>query len=365
MLLRRSLSSSSPAVEVVRAPKLRVIDSSMRNPFWNIALEEYLFESRAELDDETELLYLWRNEPSVIIGRNQNPFKECNVHALEADNVHLARRHSGGGAVYQDLGNTIFTFLSPVRFYSKERNYSILCDALARGFGVRDVHVQGRNDLAVGDRKVSGSAFKLDSRRAIHHGTLLVDVDMGRLGRYLHPSKAKLKAKGVASVRARVMNLIDAERSVAEPPLNHATLCDAIVEQFAGGDVDVERWDEARCRSIAALAAKAERLGDWQWRFGETPPFEHHLEHRFEWGTVDVHIDAVKSGIITGDRVKIFSDSLHPELIDELAEALRNVAYDAASIGQCLERARQRAEQRRAPYADHIQQFSEWLQRVI
>lgn len=148
------------------------------------------------------VLFLWRNKPTIIIGKHQNPWKECRVQLLEQDGVVLARRRSGGGCVYQDLGNSVFSFLNPISDFSKEDYKTMNNEVLLAGLkklGIHDAEATGRNDLCVGGRKVSGSAYKLSlgkrdgsGRKALHHGTMLLNLDLTALERYLSPNKAKL-----------------------------------------------------------------------------------------------------------------------------------------------------------------------------
>ena len=203
-------------------PKLQVLVSNTNDPFFNLATEEYLFRFG---DVSVNTLYLWRNEPTIVIGRCQNPWKECNVQAMEDKGVHLARRFSGGGAVYQDLGNTNFTFLSSVDNHDKERNSGIIIRALEK-FGLK-ANASGRNDIEIDGHKISGAAYKIAPPRALHHGTLLINVDMTALGNLLNPNKLKLQSKGVKSVTARVANL-----QTLNAAISHEALSDAVVDSF-------------------------------------------------------------------------------------------------------------------------------------
>ena len=196
--------------------------SKTHDPFFNLATEEWLFRSG---DITRPTLFLWRNEPTVVIGRCQNPWKECDISKLREKGVHLARRFSGGGTVYQDLGNTNFTFLTSLANHDKERNSQIIIRALST-FGLC-AETSGRNDLIVGGFKVSGAAYKLAPPRALHHGTLLIQVDMSALAGLLNPNKLKLQSKGIASVASRVKNLKELSQSVS-----HEALCSAIVTSF-------------------------------------------------------------------------------------------------------------------------------------
>ena len=179
-----------------------VITSVSTDPWHNLALEELLFTSGGE----GTVLYLWQNRNTVVIGRNQNAWKECRADLLEREGGRLARRTSGGGAVFHDMGNLNFTFITPRGGYDLERQLGVILGAV-RSQGI-DAGFTGRNDLVTaGGGKFSGNAFCFSRDRGLHHGTILVDVDMDKLSRYLVPSADKLRSKGVDSVRSRVANL--------------------------------------------------------------------------------------------------------------------------------------------------------------
>ena len=195
---------------------------------FNLATEEYIFE---HVDITNPILFLWRNSPTIIIGKHQNPWKECHVQRLEEDNIVLARRKSGGGCVYQDLGNSVFSFINPIDDFAKQDfktlNNEVLLNSL-KSFGVVG-EASGRNDLTVDGKKVSGSAYKLklgkkdgSGKRSLHHGTMLLDLELGALGKYLNPNKKKLESKGVSSVISRVMNLKEAVPAITHDSFNEA-----------------------------------------------------------------------------------------------------------------------------------------------
>ena len=175
------------------------------DPYFNLAMEKWLCDHL----DGRRILYLWQNEHTVVIGKNQNPLKECRLAALKQDGGLLARRCSGGGAVYHDLGNLNFTMLVPNDQFDLHRQCSVLLQAV-RQFGV-DAQFSGRNDLTAQGRKFSGNAFYHGPHGSFHHGTLLVDTDSEKVARYLKVSAAKLKGNGVDSVRQREMCIRDRE----------------------------------------------------------------------------------------------------------------------------------------------------------
>ncbi|WP_298808787.1 lipoate--protein ligase [uncultured Psychrobacter sp.] len=327
--------------------KLRILKSAVTNPWFNLATEDWIFNT---LNPDSHTLFLWRNSETVVIGRSQNPWVECKTDKMEADDVFLARRQSGGGAVFHDLGNTNFTFLSPSDAYDQEANFIVIINALKK-LGI-DATLSGRNDMQVGDRKISGSAFRHAADRSFHHGTLLVNANMQKLGDYLNPHPLKLKAKGIKSVRARVANLVDFNEAI-----NHETLSDAIIEAFCeyhGETAQIEQLDEASLAKQPTLNAYYQQMADWDWRFGKTPEFTHHIETRFDWGMMDVHMD-VKQAMIT--EVVIFSDALNVELIDLLKKTLTGVKYNKKEIQDKLnDLAKAQPE-----LAAQISDFEQWL----
>ena len=330
--------------------KLRILKSAVTNPWFNLATEDWIFQA---LDPQSHTLFLWRNSETVVIGRSQNPWVECKTDKMAEDDVFLARRQSGGGAVFHDLGNTNFTFLSPKADYDQDANFTIIINALKK-LGV-EATLSGRNDMQVGDKKISGSAFKHSADRSFHHGTLLVNADMQKLGDYLNPHPLKLQAKGIKSVRSRVANLVDFNDSINHEPLSQAMI-EAFCEYYGQdvADTPVEELDEATLAQEPHLNKYYQQMADWEWRFGKTPEFSHHLETRFDWGLIDLHLD-VKQAVIT--EVVIFSDALNVELIEVLKEALTGVKYNKEAISTKLAALSEAQPEMAAQIAD----FSAWL----
>jgi len=329
---------------------IRILKSTDTNPWFNLATEDWIFR---DLDPAEPVLFLWRNQPNIVIGRHQNPWRECDLQKMEAQGVLLTRRQSGGGAVYQDLGNSCFTFLEGKATYSKERNFELLIRALQR-FGI-EAEVSGRNDLVVEGRKISGNAFKEAPDRAFHHGTMLLHVDLGRLGELLRPDPRKLAAKGIQSVRSRVANLQE-----FCPDIDHERFCDALADVFREHhrqDAAIEVLDRSDLEHLPALAEHYALQQDWNWRFGATPDFEHLLEARFDWGLVDVHLDTRKGHVVAA---RVFSDTLHPDMIDLVMERLPGTPYRGADL-----RERLRAEAGGQPYATELAELAAWLGEQI
>ncbi|MCZ7832988.1 lipoate--protein ligase LplA [Atlantibacter hermannii] len=310
---------------------LRLLISDSYDPWFNLAVEECIFR---QMPATQRVLFLWRNADTVVIGRAQNPWKECNTRRMEQDNIRLARRSSGGGAVFHDLGNSCFTFMAGKPEYDKSVSTGIVLAAL-NALGVQ-ASASGRNDLEVatpdGPRKVSGSAYRETKDRGFHHGTLLLNADLSRLANYLNPDEKKLKAKGITSVRGRVANLND-----LLPGITHQQVCDAVSEAFFahyGERVAPEVISPDAIPDLPGFAETFARQSSWEWNFGQAPAFTHTLDERFGWGGVELHFD-VEKGHIT--RTQVFTDSLNPAPLEALANRLQGCVYQANALKQQCE----------------------------
>ncbi len=306
--------------------KLKVFLSDSFNPHLNLATEEWIFHN---LDPSYQILFIWRNEETVVIGRNQNPWSECNLARMKDDSVHLARRTTGGGAVFHDLGNTNFTFLSPKENYNRDHNTAIILSAL-KSFGIEGF-TSGRNDLLIpfpdGPRKFSGSAYREKRDRAFHHGTLLLHADLTRLGNYLTPNPKKLQAKGKESVRARVANL-----SELEPSIKHEAISSALIQSFESfykNSAEQEMLNLSSLKTIPELNTQFENLASFAWLFGNTMEFNQQMSEYLSLGFFDFQFKIVDAVI---SDLKIFTDCLYPALIDDLTSSLRSQPFTGATI---------------------------------
>lgn len=289
--------------------RLKSYRAATVDPYYNLAVEEYLLRTVAP---DCCILYLWQNQNTVVIGRNQNPWKECRTALLEQDGVHLVRRLSGGGAVFHDLGNLNFTFLVPTAAYNLEKQLAVILTA-CQTLGIQ-AECSGRNDILVQGRKCSGNAFYQHEGCSYHHGTLLVDVDTTRMSRYLNPSKAKLTAKGVDSVRSRVVNLRE-----LVPELTIPMLEDALTAAFqAVYELPAEQMTEAElnCAAVEKLTC---RNRSWAWNFGRRLPFTFSCEGQFDWGGMQIQM-CVESGEIK--EAKVYSDAMDWQSAPALERAL-------------------------------------------
>jgi lipoate---protein ligase len=287
------------------------VTSSQFNPYINLAYEDYMLHT---LKEDECLFYLWQNHHTVVIGKNQNAYKECKVDELEATGGYLARRSSGGGAVYHDYGNLNFTFIAPKANYNLEKNLEVIIQAL----NWFEIHASfsGRNDIEVEGFKVSGNAFANTSTHSLHHGTLLFDVKMEDLGKYLNVSSVKLSSKGVESVRKRVKNLKE-----FNPHLTLESLSTSLIKAYQkvfDTELITLKMDVSACDDlIQRYSSKAFRLEPF-------PTFEASLHKKFQFGEVILFIKTHQNII---QSVQVFTDSLIPDLKENIENFLLHLPF--------------------------------------
>lgn len=312
------------------------------NIIYNLCTEEYFYEHN---NIDKPILFLYQNDKNVVIGKHQNPWKECNINQMEQEKIELARRRSGGGAVYQDLGNLCFSFLLPhdSKVDFKKINTQIILNSLNH-LGIT-AEFSGRNDIIVEGRKISGSAFKINlpvkkfGPKCLHHGTILLNVDLSAMKRYLNPNKLKLISKGVDSVQSRVLNLNE-----KYPNLNKDILFEVIEKEFLkyhGIDQNESKKfhiEDISNNKIEKINEMFIHYNSWDWKFGECPEFTNSLSYKFDFGLIDLSLK-VERGII--EESIVYSDSLLTELIDSINLNLKDLkakfVYDKEGIGRLLQ----------------------------
>ena len=299
--------------------KIKLYESNSFDPYLNLATEQYLMET---VEEDACILFLWQNENTVVIGKNQNVWKECRTTLLNEEGGVLARRLSGGGAVFHDLGNLNFTFLLSQPEYDLDRQFAVIIEAM-QILGIK-AERSGRNDVLSEGRKFSGNAFYKNGKKAYHHGTLLVDVDMDKLSRYLNPSKAKLQAKGVDSVRSRVVNLKE-----LNPEISISTLKNAMVSAFEKVYALPCSLLDDTMMDAAAIEMLRDRNASWEWNWGQKHPFTAELEDRFPWGGLQICLQ-VENGAI--QLAKVYSDAMDWSVAPKLEEVLVGCHFDCSSL---------------------------------
>ena len=306
---------------------LYVDNRGITDPRLNLALEEHVLRNRFP-GEECLLFYI--NEPSIIIGRNQNTIEEIDPDAVEARGIHVVRRISGGGAVYHDLGNLNFSFIAP---YAKQRfnRYEAFTRPVVmvlRELGV-PAELGGRNDLVADGRKISGNAQFVTGDRMFSHGTVLVDTDLDVMPTVLTPKPGKIESKGHKSVRSRVANI----REFLREPLTVEELRGRLLEGIFGDPEPRERLELAEADWIAVRQLAETKYATWEWNIGKSPPSNISRAHRFPFGEVDVRVD-VQEGRIAG--VRFFGDFIGLEEVAGLEQRLQGVRYERRAVDEAL-----------------------------
>lgn len=295
-------------------------------PWLNLALEEYLFRQQRE---ETVFL-LWQNEPTVVVGKNQNTADEINEPYVQHHGIHVIRRITGGGAVYHDLGNVNFSLIGPAKGLTidfQTINKPVL-HAL-QGWGV-PCELSGRNDLVVEGKKFSGIAQYRQSGRVLNHGTLLYDTDVSVLSKALQVKKEKLSHKGVASVKSRVTNLKPYLPQVHDVHEFIGSLRQAIfaLQSEEVKPLELSEQDRQAIRSLAM-----EKYTSFQWNYGRSPKYNLRLARKFPAAYIEAFIE------LQGDVVKemcLMGDFFGTEDIESLEDALVGKRWQKEEIAQAL-----------------------------
>ncbi len=304
--------------------KLYICRCNSFDPYYNLATEQHLSHI---LPSNSCILYLWQNDRSIIIGRNQNPWSECSISQVRADHIPVVRRLSGGGAVYHDLGNLNYTFITNTSDYDPKKQLSVIVQACAQ-LGIH-ASVSGRNDILAANRKFSGNAFQHCDGHTLHHGTILIHTDLLKMTEYLTPSAAKLQAKGIPSVRSRVLNL-----SELCPALTPSSMAGKILLSFEeiygykSVDLALQDLDDQMIRN------KAEELRSNQWIYQSTLPFNLTMEGSFSWGNVQLLLQIENAAI---RHITLYTDALAHNFPAILKETLLNCPFTAESIKKAIQ----------------------------
>lgn len=288
----------------------------------NLARDGYFLENNKKGD---VILYFYVNKNAVIIGRNQNAWKECNIANMDADGVQLVRRHSGGGAVFHDNGNLNFSFITDEKHYDLNRQMRVILNAVSK-LGLK-AELSGRNDITVDGKKFSGNAFSLAKGNRSHHGTILVNADLTKLSNYLCVSKEKMRSKGIDSVRARVCNLCELSSGLTVEAMRRLVI-ESFIEEYGAASEYV--FDGT---ALAEVEERRERLASWEWRFGKTPQFDFETDKRFSFGDTQIYFN-LRDGVIR--ETKVYSDCLDTELTTEIENALTGVHFRREEIKAAL-----------------------------
>lgn len=294
-----------------KQPNLQIVIGKQHNPYINLAVESILLDNHLK---NTITMFLWKNERTVVIGTNQNPYSECDVDLLTKEGGYLARRRTGGGAVYHDLGNLNFSFIADKDIYDVNRQMTIIKEALLN-FGI-ETEVSGRNDITYQGRKFSGNAFAKTKYQGLHHGTILIKTDAERLQKYLKVKPAKLHKHGVKSVSSRVINLSEVADITSENIIPHLIKAFEAVYQ---NTATIINFDDLYNGEAAMFS---QHISSEEYLFGKWKEFSTKKSETFDWGCIDIDLDIDEDKGIIKD-INIASDSLDTASIEAATELLR------------------------------------------
>ncbi|MGI6093894.1 MAG: lipoate--protein ligase [Lachnospiraceae bacterium] len=306
---------------------MKYIETGKTDPYYNLAFEEYVL-TRCRDDD---YIILWQNENTIVMGLHQNPYEEINLEKAEEKQVNIVRRITGGGCVYHDLGNLNYSYITQ---WDEEQGADIgkLVMPVVEAFQKLGLHieVQGRNDLLLDGKKISGSAQALIKNRLLQHGTLLIHSDLEFLSEVLRVSKDKFQSKSTKSVRSRVTNI---QNYVGEP-LKIEKVKELLRNSWnQHGPLEFVRLDETALAEIEKLAEQKYRSREWN--YSRSPKFAYKNRKRFPGGTVEVHLDVadgrIRQCVINGDFLSLQS-------VAPVEDKLKDVIYEKEEVAKVLQK---------------------------
>ena len=331
---------------LLRLNKTYVYQSTSNDVFFNMAFEEFLWNNHLQLHSKPcNILYLWQNEPCIILGRFQNPYeeiyhtkvpkkaKEVDSLSSSSSDIQLVRRKSGGGTVYQDLGNSVYTFITTSNNNSlnideiKEHNNEMIRNSLIH-FGIDGslIKPSGRNDIHYQNKKISGSAFQSTTNSFLHHGTLLIDLNINKMKEYLNPDVLKIQSKSIKSVASRVININDILKATNQNMINHQLWSQSLITQFKqhhhqqqqqNHQLKVNVVDKSKYLKNHEINVIYQQLKSNQWRYGKIPQFTQQIKKKFSWGLIEILLN-VQKGAEYIDEITIYSDMLYPSLLEQI-----------------------------------------------
>lgn len=306
---------------------LFIDNKGITDPRINLAIEEYALKN-LDINDTYLLFYI--NEPSIIIGRNQNTIEEINTDYVEKNGIHVVRRLSGGGAVYHDLGNLNFSFITKddgESFHNFRKFTEPVITAL-KNLGVH-AELSGRNDIEAEGKKISGNAQFSTGGRMFSHGTLLLNSEMEHVASALKVKKDKIESKGIKSVRSRVANISE----FLTKKITIEEFRSLLLKSIFGGQEDIPEYhlNDKDWEKIHLLSK--ERYQNWEWNYGKSPKFNLQHSHRFPVGQIDVRLE-VNKGVI--ENCKIYGDFFGVGDISEIEKKLNHMRYEKNELEKAL-----------------------------
>lgn len=310
------------------------VPNENNDPRINLAIEIFLLQ---EMKVDEPILLFYINEPSIIIGRNQNTIEEINKDYVDAHGIHVVRRFSGGGAVYHDFGNLNFSFIMPDdgnSFRDFEKLTKPIVQALHE-MGVEGAQLKGRNDLVIDDMKFSGNAMYATNGRMFAHGTIMFDSDINEVVNALKVRKDKIESKGIKSIRSRVTNIKPFLPKDKQDMTTEAFREEILLKIFGVDSVDQVKTytlTEEDWVKINEISDKYYR--NWDWNYGKSPAFDIERRKRFPIGSIEVRFN-VQEGKIT--EAKIYGDFFGLGDIADVEQAFIGTRYDKSALKDVID----------------------------
>lgn len=306
--------------------QIHYLETGSLDPAYNLAFEEVVLRRRTQGD----YLLLWQNDNTVVVGQNQNAEAEIDRAFVEAHHIRVVRRTTGGGAVYHDLGNLNYSFVTDTgeaQLLALERFTRPVVEAL-RGLGL-EAEASGRNDILVEGRKVSGTAQRMMGKRILHHGTLLFDADPDMVAGALRADPAKFQSKSSKSVRSRVGNI----RAFLKEDMDLPAFWAYLKEALAGDGLTEDHLTAEELAEAEQL--RREKYASWEWTYGRSPKYSMTNRRRWNGGTLEPHLE-VEKGRITG--MVFYGDFLSLHSLEAVTEALTGCPFRREDVGAVLDR---------------------------
>jgi len=302
------------------------LETGSTDPAYNLAFEEYVHTHRRT----GNYLILWQNRNAVIIGRNQNAEEEINAAFVKEHGIKVIRRNTGGGAVYHDMGNLNYSFITDAGDIAQRSAQLFTAPVVGalKALGM-DAEASGRNDILISGRKVSGTAQHIIQSRILHHGTLLFESDPEMIAGALNPDPTKFQSKSIKSVRSRVGNI----RALLPSDMTLRAFWDYLKTALSADGILPTSLTDAELAQIQKL--KEEKYDTWDWNFGRSPKFQRSSKNRYSGGALEIHL-SVKSGTI--QDIRILGDFLGLTPVEPLEDALKNCPYREDTVAAVLDR---------------------------
>jgi len=306
---------------------MKFILNDSTDPYYNLALEEFCLKN---IDMDEDYFLLWQNAPAIIVGKNQNTFEEINPSFVEEKNIKVARRISGGGAVYHDFGNLNFTFIANIEDAATVdfKKYAMPIIEALKTLNI-SAELSGRNDIMINGKKISGNAQRLYRKKLMQHGTLLFDVNIHDLVDALNVKMDKITSKGIKSVRSRVTNI--KEHMGEEMDIKEFW---KLIHLFLSDNGNSEEILLTKDEKDQVQRMRDERFSTWDWNFGASPKFDIYNEKRFAGGKIEFAA-LVKEGTI--DSIRFFGDYLGIRTVDAVEDRLLGQKFEMEKVKKILE----------------------------